>query len=69
MKSQLSTWNLNTPNAGIEYDETTTSFLSGFPSDAMALDNAMEWEEMIVASNAVDRDRWMETEPPGPFPL
>ena len=75
IKSQLSTWNLNTPNPGVEYDKGITSspFASGFPSesDVMALDrdNEMEWEGEIVASNAVDRDGWMATEPPGPFPL
>lgn len=72
IKSQLSTWNLNTP----EYDEgpgiTSSSFASGFASDAMALDcdNEMEWDsEGDIASNVVDRDEWMATEPPGPFPL
>jgi hypothetical protein len=72
-KSQLSTWNLNARNAGVEYGEgiTSSSFASGFPPDAMALDrrdSEMEWEGDI-ASNAVDRDGWMATEPPGPFPL
>ena len=69
MKSQLSTWNLNTPNAGEKYDEITTSgaSVSGFPSDTMVLDIAME-REGDIASDVVDRDRWMVTEPPGPFP-
>jgi hypothetical protein len=72
-KSQLSTWNLNTQNAGlgVEFDESVTSFqvASGFPSDVMALDNEMEWEgDSDVSTNAVDRDIWMATEPPGPFP-
>jgi hypothetical protein len=71
VKSRLSTWNLNTstPNAGEKYDEITTSFASasGFPSDAMALDIAMD-REGDIARNVVDRDRWMATEPPGPFP-
>ena len=28
IKSQLSTWNLNTPNPGVEYDKSITSFAS-----------------------------------------
>ena len=60
MKSQLSTWNLNKPNAGEKYDENTTS--SG------SMEREPCWEADI-ASNAVDRDRWMAMEPPGPFPL
>ena len=67
MKSRLSTWNLNTPNPGADYEEVTTSFASGLASDAMTLD-AREWEGDI-AINDVDRDSWMETETPGPFPL
>ena len=69
LKSKLSTWNLNTLNAGEKYEEITTLFVSasGFPSDDMALDIAME-RERDIASNIVDRDRWMATEPPGPFP-
>ena len=75
IKSKLSTWNLNTPNAVLECDEgiTSSSFASaaGFPSDAMALDHdEMEWEGLgEIASNAVDGDGWMATTPPGPFPL
>ena len=67
IKSQLSTWNLNTPNPGVEYDKSITSFASGFPSDSMDLDNEIEREEDVY-SNAVDGDRWMAIEPPGPFP-
>ena len=67
IKSQLLTWNLNTPNPGVEYDKSITSFASGFPSDSMNLDNEIEREEDVY-SNAVDGDRWMAIEPPGPFP-
>lgn len=63
MKSQLSTWNIDPPNtqapSGEKYNKITTSFASGFPLDVVALN--------IASSNAVDRDGWMATEPPGPF--
>jgi hypothetical protein len=63
MKSKLSTWNLNTPNIGQDYDGFTTSSAS---DAAMVLDIATEREGV---NHAVDRDRWMATEHPGPFPL
>jgi hypothetical protein len=68
VKSRLSTWNLNTPNPGEKCDGISTSFASagGFLSDAMVLDVATGQEGYIV-NDVVDRDRWMATEPPGPF--
>ena len=57
IKSQLSTWNLNTPNAGVEHDKgiTSSSFASGFASDVMALDrdNEMEWEGLLKSDSCV----------------